>query len=41
MPIYMDADACPVKAEVYRVACCYDVKVYVVANAPLRFRLSS
>ena len=36
MPIYMDADACPVKAEVYRVARRYEIKVYVVANALLR-----
>lgn len=30
--IYVDADACPVKAEVYRVAERYGLKVYVVAN---------
>lgn len=36
MAIYMDADACPVKAEVYRVARRHEVKVYVVANSPLR-----
>ena len=30
--IYVDADACPVKAEVYRVAERYRLKVYVVAN---------
>ena len=36
MPIYVDADACPVKEEVYRVARRYGIKVYVVANAPLR-----
>jgi uncharacterized protein YaiI (UPF0178 family) len=34
--IYVDADACPVKDEVYRVARRYPVKVAVVANAPLR-----
>ena len=34
--IYIDADACPVKDEVYRVAKRYAVKVVVVANAPLR-----
>ena len=34
--IYIDADACPVKAEVYRVAERYAVPVRVVANAPLR-----
>ncbi|WP_421710340.1 YaiI/YqxD family protein [Algihabitans sp.] len=32
MSIYVDADACPVKAEVYRVAERYGLKVYVVAN---------
>jgi len=31
--IYVDADACPVKAEVYRVAERYGLKVYVVANS--------
>src|SRR4051812_48580260 len=34
--VYVDADACPVKDEVYRVAGRYGVKVVVVANAPLR-----
>ena len=34
--IYVDADACPVKSEVYKVARRYDVQVAVVANAPLR-----
>lgn len=34
--IYIDADACPVKDEVYRVAGRYDVPVRVVANAPMR-----
>jgi uncharacterized protein YaiI (UPF0178 family) len=36
MSIYLDADACPVKEEVYRVARRYEIKVYVVANTPLR-----
>ncbi|MBX9946368.1 MAG: YaiI/YqxD family protein [Reyranella sp.] len=31
--IYIDADACPVKAEVYRVAGRYGLKVFVVSNA--------
>ncbi len=31
--IYIDADACPVKAEIYRVAERYGLKVYVVSNA--------
>lgn len=35
MPIYIDADACPVKEEVYRVARRYGIKVFVVANAPI------
>lgn len=36
LTIYVDADACPVKGEVYRVARRYGLKVVVVANAPLR-----
>ena len=36
LTIYMDADACPVKDEVYRVARRYAMPVEVVANAPLR-----
>ena len=31
--IYVDADACPVKDEVYSVAARYDLRVFVVANA--------
>jgi len=31
--IYVDADACPVKAEIYRVAERYGLPVYVVTNA--------
>jgi len=31
--IYIDADACPVKAEIYRVAERYGLRVFVVANA--------
>jgi uncharacterized protein YaiI (UPF0178 family) len=34
--IYIDADACPVKEEIYRVARRYGMRVAVVANAPLR-----
>jgi uncharacterized protein len=34
--IYIDADACPVKEETYRVAGRYGMPVVVVANAPLR-----
>jgi uncharacterized protein YaiI (UPF0178 family) len=33
--IFVDADACPVKGEVYRVAERYQIKVHVVANALL------
>ena len=33
--IYVDADACPVKAEVYRVAERYGLKVFVVSNSPI------
>lgn len=36
LTIYIDADACPVKDEVYRVARRYAMRVVVVANAPLR-----
>jgi uncharacterized protein YaiI (UPF0178 family) len=35
MPIYIDADACPVKDEIYRVARRHAVKVFVVSNASL------
>ncbi|MBF9233052.1 YaiI/YqxD family protein [Microvirga alba] len=31
--IYVDADACPVKAEIYRVAERHSLKVFVVANS--------
>jgi len=31
--IYVDADACPVKSEIYRVAGRHGAKVYVVANS--------
>ncbi len=33
--VYVDADACPVKDEVYRVAQRYGLAVKVVANSPL------
>jgi uncharacterized protein YaiI (UPF0178 family) len=36
LTIFIDADACPVKDEIYRVARRYGVRVAVVANAPLR-----
>ena len=34
--ILVDADACPVKDEIYRVAGRYEVPVSIVANAPIR-----
>ncbi len=34
--IFVDADACPVKEEVYRVARRYQLKVVLVANKPMR-----
>jgi hypothetical protein len=33
--IYVDADACPVKAEIYRVAERYSIKAYVVSNCAI------
>ena len=36
LTVFVDADACPVKDEVYRVARRYGLRVAVVANAPLR-----
>ncbi len=35
MPIFVDADACPVKDEIYKVARRYQIKVFVVANTSL------
>jgi uncharacterized protein YaiI (UPF0178 family) len=34
--IYLDADACPVKEQVYQVAARYEMPLSVVANAPMR-----
>jgi len=34
--ILIDADACPVKEETYKVAFRYDVPVVVVSNSPIR-----
>ena len=34
--IFVDADACPVKEETYRVAKRYGLKVYVIANGSIR-----
>ena len=39
--IYIDADACPVKEETYRVAKRYGLEVIVVANAWMRTPLAS
>ncbi|HET6389511.1 YaiI/YqxD family protein [Hyphomicrobium sp.] len=36
MQIYVDADACPVKAEVVRVATRHDIPVHMVANSWMR-----
>jgi hypothetical protein len=36
LTLYIDADACPVKNEVYKVARRYGLKVFVVANATMR-----
>jgi len=36
LEIYVDADACPVKEEVYEVAARYGVYVFLVANARMR-----
>jgi uncharacterized protein len=34
--LYIDADACPVKNEVFRVARRHGLKVYLVSNSPMR-----
>ena len=36
MRIFIDADACPVKDEVYKVAARYGLKTYVVSNGFMR-----
>ncbi|MGI9508805.1 MAG: DUF188 domain-containing protein, partial [Geminicoccaceae bacterium] len=36
LDLYVDADACPVKDEIYRVAERYGLKVLVVANSWMR-----
>jgi uncharacterized protein YaiI (UPF0178 family) len=36
LTIYIDADACPVKEEIYRVVRRYSMRAVVVANSPLR-----
>jgi len=39
--IYVDADACPVKREIYRVASRYDLNVILVSNSWMRIPESS
>jgi hypothetical protein len=39
MDVFIDADACPVKEEVYRVAARYDLQTHVVSNAFLAIPL--
>ncbi len=39
--IYIDADACPVKDETYKVAARYQIKTYVVANESQRVPFDS
>ncbi len=36
LDIHIDADACPVKEETFRVALRYGLKVFLVTNGPLR-----
>lgn len=38
--ILVDADACPVKEEIFRVAQRYSMPVYIVANVPIRVPLN-
>ncbi len=38
--VYIDADACPVKDEVYKVAGRYGLKTFVVANAYMQIPVS-
>jgi uncharacterized protein len=40
MQIYVDADACPVKAEVVRVAARHDLPVHLVSNSWMRIDAS-
>jgi hypothetical protein len=41
MSIYVDADSCPVKDEVYKVAARYGLRVVVVANTTMRIPANS
>ncbi len=36
LDVYLDADACPVKSEAYRVAQRYGLRVFVVSNSGMR-----
>lgn len=36
LSILVDADACPVKEEIYKVAFRHDIPVFVVSNSPIR-----
>jgi len=37
--IYVDADACPVKEEIFRVAARHDLQVYLVSNSRLNMEV--
>lgn len=37
--LYVDADACPVKEEIYKVAARYQLKVFIVSNKPMHVPL--
>lgn len=41
LTIYIDADGCPVKDEVYKVALRYQLKVYIVANKQIKIPSNS
>ncbi len=41
LTIFIDADGCPVKDEIYKVAQRYQLKTYVVANKALKIPLNS
>lgn len=38
--IYVDADACPVKEEVFKVAMRHNLQVYIVSNSRLNMRVN-
>ena len=40
MRIFIDADACPVKDETYKVAARYGLKVFVVSNSFIQIPVS-